>query len=393
MDGKRPPRPRSRCSGRSRARCVRRRCAGRRRRRPRPRAPPRKRRRGAMARSRSACRSSLDEPDGRRRAARSCARPPPAPRSRRSPPAASTMDDFLRSHFKELSTDELAKRARQGGEKNMERFGKKTTVTAEGPRPGRRVRLRARPLALHRLPPLRLRLRGGEQPVARTRRSTGSGCSRWTRSTASTSPTPTLLRRRTRCPRPGNFYMPVQCQQCRNPPCTKVVPDAGDVEGEGRHRRHRLRLVHRLPLLHGGLPVRRAPLQLGDAEPARGGAEPEPPRLPPPCAARRPRHQGESGPRPPRWRRPGRPGRPTPPAPEGDAEQVDRATRAPGRAPRPCAGGYSGPARIAAAERRAAAASARRRPAPARRPPAARRRAPASLSSARAGRPAGRRRP
>jgi molybdopterin-containing oxidoreductase family iron-sulfur binding subunit len=25
-------------------------------------------------------------------------------------------------------------------------------------------------------------------------------------------------------PRPGKFYMPVQCQQCRNPPCVKVCP-------------------------------------------------------------------------------------------------------------------------------------------------------------------------
>ena len=25
-------------------------------------------------------------------------------------------------------------------------------------------------------------------------------------------------------PRPGHFYMPVQCHQCRNPPCTKVCP-------------------------------------------------------------------------------------------------------------------------------------------------------------------------
>jgi molybdopterin-containing oxidoreductase family iron-sulfur binding subunit len=25
-------------------------------------------------------------------------------------------------------------------------------------------------------------------------------------------------------PRPGHFYMPVQCHQCRHPPCTKVCP-------------------------------------------------------------------------------------------------------------------------------------------------------------------------
>ena len=43
------------------------------------------------------------------------------------------------------------------------------------------------------------------------------------------------------------------------------VPDRRDLDRAGRHRGHRLRLVHRLPLLHGRLPVRRAPLQLGRA--------------------------------------------------------------------------------------------------------------------------------
>ncbi len=41
------------------------------------------------------------------------------------------------------------------------------------------------------------------------------------------------------------------------------LPDRRHLDRAGRHRRHRLRLVHRLPLLHGRLPVRRAPLQLG----------------------------------------------------------------------------------------------------------------------------------
>jgi molybdopterin-containing oxidoreductase family iron-sulfur binding subunit len=35
-------------------------------------------------------------------------------------------------------------------------------------------------------------------------------------------------------PRPGKFYMPVQCQQCRNPPCVKVCPvQATWKEGDG----------------------------------------------------------------------------------------------------------------------------------------------------------------
>jgi ferredoxin len=52
------------------------------------------------------------------------------------------------------------------------------------------------------------------------------------------------------------------------------VPDRRHVDREGRHRRDRLRLVHRLPLLHGGLPVRRAAVQLGRAVDPRGELNP-----------------------------------------------------------------------------------------------------------------------
>ena len=102
--------------------------------------------------------------------------------------------------------------------------GRTTTVRADGPLARGRVRLRARPLALHRLPALRLRLRRGEQPVARPadpldpRARDGEGEGRRLRARRP------VLRRRRRCREPGHFYMPVQCQQCRNPPCTKVCP-------------------------------------------------------------------------------------------------------------------------------------------------------------------------
>ena len=66
-------------------------------------------------------------------------------------------------------------------------------------------------------------------------------------------------------PEEGHFYMPVQCQQCHEFALHQGLPDRRDVDREGRHRRHRLRLVHRLPLLHGRLPVWRAALQLDRA--------------------------------------------------------------------------------------------------------------------------------
>jgi Fe-S-cluster-containing dehydrogenase component len=53
----------------------------------------------------------------------------------------------------------------------------------------------------------------------------------------------------------GSYYMPVQCMQCDDPPCVKACPGGGDLEGARWHRRRRLRLVHRLPLLHDRLPL------------------------------------------------------------------------------------------------------------------------------------------
>ncbi len=54
-----------------------------------------------------------------------------------------------------------------------------------------------------------------------------------------------------------------------------------------RHRGHRLRLVHRLPQLHGGLPVRRPALQLGRRHHPRRRAQHQHARLrQPPAAAR-----------------------------------------------------------------------------------------------------------
>ena len=88
----------------------------------------------------------------------------------------------------------------------------------------RRVRLRAGHLALHRLPPLRVRVRRGEQPVARSRRCTGSACSRWRRSKGVDFSDAEPVLQPEEVPEEGHFYVPVACQQCRNAPCTKVCP-------------------------------------------------------------------------------------------------------------------------------------------------------------------------
>ena len=70
-------------------------------------------------------------------------------------------------------------------------------------------------------------------------------------------------------PEEGHFYMPVAVPAVPQPALRQGLPDRRHLDGAGRHRGDRLRLVHRLPLLHGGLPVRRAPLQLGRAAASR----------------------------------------------------------------------------------------------------------------------------
>ncbi len=133
------------------------------------------------------------------------------------------MGDFLRRHFKELGKDDLAKVLAKIEKRNKERFGRDTKVTAEGPRPGvefgygldisRCVGCRrcvyacvkennqSREPQLHWIRVLEMdKDKGVDLASAELYYETDA------------------------VPRPGKFYFPVQCQQCRNPPCVKVCP-------------------------------------------------------------------------------------------------------------------------------------------------------------------------
>ena len=62
-------------------------------------------------------------------------------------------------------------------------------------------------------------------------------------------------------PSEDHYYMPIQCHQCANPPCVKVCPVEATWQEVRRHHGDRLRLVHRVPLLRGGVSLLGPPIQ------------------------------------------------------------------------------------------------------------------------------------
>ena len=68
-----------------------------------------------------------------------------------------------------------------------------------------------------------------------------------------------------RGPRGGPFLHSGGLPAVRESALHQGLPHRRHLGGEGRHRGDRLRLVHRLPLLHGRVPLRRPPFQLDRA--------------------------------------------------------------------------------------------------------------------------------
>ncbi len=78
-----------------------------------------------------------------------------------------SLEEFFQKHYKEMTPEDKEQvfaRIRAGGRAAIRRHADDLRSAAAG---RRRVRLRPEPQPLHRLPPLRARLREGEQPVAR----------------------------------------------------------------------------------------------------------------------------------------------------------------------------------------------------------------------------------
>ncbi|MCM2333926.1 MAG: 4Fe-4S dicluster domain-containing protein [Anaeromyxobacteraceae bacterium] len=134
------------------------------------------------------------------------------------------MSDFLRKHFWELSPEELRKVLAKVEKRNKEKWGKDTKVGAAGPREGVEF---GYGLDISRCVGCR---RCVYACVQENNQSREAPQIHWIRvlqmekahgvslAHAETYYDPATV------PEPGKFYFPVQCQQCRNPPCVKVCP-------------------------------------------------------------------------------------------------------------------------------------------------------------------------
>jgi Fe-S-cluster-containing dehydrogenase component len=138
--------------------------------------------------------------------------------------ACSSVEEFLGKHFQELSPAALAERLRKLEEEHSKRFGKRVHVSAA---PAKEGVLFGYGLDLSRCVGCR---RCVYACVRENNTSRGNPEVQWVKVLELDKERGVDLAHADAyyeaetVPRPGHFYMPVACQQCRNPPCVKVCP-------------------------------------------------------------------------------------------------------------------------------------------------------------------------
>ena len=138
--------------------------------------------------------------------------------------SACGVEDFLRRNYRELSKQDLSAILGRLERRYSEQYGKKVRVGAEGPMQGVDF---AYGLDLSRCIGCRRCVYACVKENNQSRRNPQI---HWIKVLEMDKSRGVDLAHANAyyeselVPRPGHFYMPVQCQQCRHPPCTKVCP-------------------------------------------------------------------------------------------------------------------------------------------------------------------------
>jgi molybdopterin-containing oxidoreductase family iron-sulfur binding subunit len=138
--------------------------------------------------------------------------------------SACNVEDLLRAHYHELSKDDLEALLRRIARENGAKYGRAVQVAADGPRAGVEF---GYGLDLSRCIGCRRCVYACVKENNQSRRRPQI---HWIRVLELEKAHGVDLAHANHyyeaetVPREGHFYMPVQCQQCRNPPCTKVCP-------------------------------------------------------------------------------------------------------------------------------------------------------------------------
>jgi Fe-S-cluster-containing dehydrogenase component len=137
--------------------------------------------------------------------------------------SACGINDLLHKNFRELKGDELSKIVSELEQKNAEKYGKAVTIKTTGPRPGVEF---GYGLDLSRCIGCRRCVYGCVKENNQSR----DPQIHWIRVLEMEKAHGVDIMKSDiyydaeKVPREGHFYMPVQCHQCRDAPCTKVCP-------------------------------------------------------------------------------------------------------------------------------------------------------------------------